>query len=31
MVNPTPEKSLALIEFVNLLVNLADDVDRGSH
>jgi hypothetical protein len=31
MVKSTPEKGVALIKFVNLLVKVADDVDRGSH
>jgi hypothetical protein len=30
MVKPTPEKSVALIKFVNLLLNMADEADRGS-
>jgi hypothetical protein len=30
MVDPTPENSDALIVFVNLLLKMADDVDRGS-
>ena len=30
MVNPTPEKSIVLIEFTNSLLKMADDADRGS-
>jgi hypothetical protein len=30
MVKPTPENSVALIVFVNLLLKMADEADRGS-